>query len=198
MPNLKPRTTSVVIYQGDDLDRLAELRRAAEQAKRIVAEAKKSGTARMGDEEDDQPAKDAYDTFVEEAAERALIVQLRSIGRTRFRKLLAAHPPRMVEADGKQVAHEDDTGYEVNTETFPDALLRYNTDGIRTIVNPELTDKAGYDEFLDEEVAEGDFDSLWVAAYWLNRAPGADPKASRYSIDSPSSDETSTSLSPSD
>ena len=36
MPELKPREAEVLIYQGDDLARLAELRQAAEVAQRRV------------------------------------------------------------------------------------------------------------------------------------------------------------------
>jgi hypothetical protein len=68
---------------------------------------------------------------VDEAAERALEVTFQSIGRRRFAELVEKHPPRMVDGepgeDGnvKQVEHEDDQGFGVNTSTFPRALLTF-------------------------------------------------------------------------
>ena len=216
MSHLKPRTTSVTIYQGDDLDRLGELRREADLAERIAqealdkaeAQAANPGPRRTGDSAPDltaaraafeaacKPTRDAFDAFVDDAAERALIVWLRSIGRRRFVDLVAEHPARKVAGKGEsepETVHEEDRLFNVNTETFPSALLTYidaDYPEFRTITEPGFKGRAEVQAFLDDEIAEGDFDKLWMAAYWLNRTPGADPKAVRYSTASPRSSES--------
>lgn len=209
MTTIKPRTANVTIYQGDDIARLSELYRAAESAKKF--EAASFEDARAGD---DLPAvaqerQDAYDAFVDEAAERAVTIELHSIGKRRFRDLMAQHPPRMVAAkvdppaEGETavvpelVTHEDDAGFEVNTTTFPDALLTYidsvgPTDApvARTIAAPLFVSSAAVQSFIDDEISDGDYDGLWTTAYYLNRGQSADPKAVRYSPGSRSSDAT--------
>lgn len=210
MSHVKPRTTSIVIYQGDDLERLGELRREADIAERIAQEAlddaerQSVGVSRRAGDPDPmvearaafdaavKPSRDAYDTFVDEAAERALVVEVRAIGRRRFRQLLAEHPARTVTRkgdDGKETeeVHEDDRMFSVNADTFPSALLAYidpDDMTVRTITAPDFKGRREVEAFLDDELAEGDFDKLWISAYYLNRNVGADPKAARYSTDS--------------
>jgi hypothetical protein len=209
---LKARTTTIPIYQGDDAERLAEKRMAVALAERRVEQIRadlhnaeqRAESDRYGDDdgatrEDLEQAEAAaeqargdYDAFVDEAADRAVEVIVQTIGRRRFRDLVAAHPQRMVkDPEGKDVPHDDDYDFGVNTETFSLALLAYvdseDTD-IRTIVAPEFKGTKAVQTFLDDELTEGDFTRIWTAAYWLNRMPSADPKALRYS---PSTDATS-------
>lgn len=175
---LKPRTTSVVIYQGDDLEQLAELRRAVTRAETASAGAPLRG----GDAVPGAAEKAAYDAFVDEAAGRAVEVVMEAIGSTRFADLMLAHPPREVDGeDGKRI-HEDDEPFGVNTLTFGKALLAHR-DEKRTIVSPDVSE-ADLREFLDDECSEGDVERLWTAAYYLNRTPGADPKDTRFSTSS--------------
>lgn len=202
MTDLKPRTATVVIYQGDDLATLADLRTAADIAERKAdaelrvaqARAKVDGPRRAGDStpEDPQiaydaavkPSQDAYDAFVDEAAERATVVTLQAIGRKAFRSLMREHAPRttetVVEDEKRETVHEDDAAWDVNTETFPEALLAYADDDDRTLLEPEFDSDKARGKWLDR-LADGDFEKLWATAYQLNRAVGADPKASRYS-----------------
>jgi hypothetical protein len=219
MTALKPRTATIVIYQGDDMTTLTELRRAAETARQFEelargqAEAARevfATNARAGDdivvedaalaaaETETKARQDEYDAFVDEAAERAVTIELHSIGKKRFRDLMAAHPPRKVtetiqpgpDADEDATpttverVHPDDAALEVNTETFPDALLTFIDEDdpeVRTIGKPDLSGRKAVTAFVDNDLAEGDYDGIWTAAYWLNRAPSADPKASKYS-----------------
>lgn len=204
MPTLKPRTATVVLYQGDDMDRMTELRREADQAAEIAQRSK--APLRAGDEvvsEDVQRKRDAYDAFVDVAAERALTVEIHSIGRRRFRDLMLAHPPRKImikdDPDPEQpgipvgeheVNHEEDAGWEINSDTFPEALLSFidpDDSEVRTIAEPAFKDRKSVIEFLNDECSEGDFNGLWQAAYYLNRLPSQDPKASRFSTGLPSS-----------
>ena len=202
MPDLKPREAEVLIYQGDDLARLAELRQAAEVAQRRVERDEKS-PRRTGDEVPSADAeRAAFDAFVEEAAKRAVVVRLRAIGRKRFRELVAEHPPRTVKVkrfteDGKEYeedgSHPDDSMTDVNNETFPTALLTYVDEkdpSIRTIVEPEFPTKAALTRFLDDQITEGDFDTLWLTAFGANRGASGNPLDHRYSTGSRSSTET--------
>ena len=228
MTALKPRTATIVLYQGDDMTRMAELRRAAENARQFhaLAEAERAvawealsardATAREGDDEaaasaavalrekaaeaeaELQEREQEYDAFVDEAAERAVTVELHSIGSKRFRDLMAEHPPRKVtvkvepgsDADEGAVPteveriHEDDAHVDVNTGTFPHALLTYidpDDPEVRTIAKPEFTSAKAVTAFVDNDLADGDLDGMWTDAYWLNRARSGDPKASKYS-----------------
>lgn len=186
---LKPRTASFLVFQGDDMGRLAELRRAAEVATR-QAEIAARGPRRGGDPiPTATEEQEAFDTFVDEAAERAVEVTVQAIGSKRFRDLLAAHPPRTEVVDGKEVVVEDDRDYAVNTETLPMALLTYRDPGNperRTIVEPDLSE-ADLREFLEDDCADGDFEKGWETAFWLNRGEGADPRLGKYSTGTPDS-----------
>lgn len=188
MPELKPRQTSMVIYQGDDIERFAELRQKVEFAEREYERDKKA-PARTGDDVSDDAvvaAKAAFDAFVDEAAERAVEVRIRALGRTAFRNLMKDHPPR-VDDKGEELL--DDGAYGVNLDTFADALLAYSHDGVSTILEPAFPSSADRQRFLDD-ISDGDYDDLFTRAYHLNRNPGADPKASRYSVARPTSTET--------
>lgn len=192
MSILKPRTASVVIYQGDDLARLSELKAEADRAERTVFAQRQSGAPQRGG--DEVPTADAekaaYDAFVHEAAERAVAVEVRALGRKAFRDLVADHEPRITkDAEGDE-EHPDDGVWGINVETFPMALLTYASGDVRTITAPEFSTSANLREFLDDEISDGDFEKLWQTAYMLNRSPGADPKARLYSTASQSSVET--------
>lgn len=173
MSELKPRTASVVIYQGDDIEHLANLRRAAEIARRH-AEAEAEETRRVGDDlpgaEALQVAQDAYDAAVDEAADRAVVIEVTAVKRGRFRELMAAHPARE--------KNDDDSSYGVNMDEFPEPFLR---DSVTKIEVGEKSLNPGEIRELIEDLPEGDFERLFATAYYLNRAPGADPREGRYS-----------------
>lgn len=168
MPN--PRSASVVLYHGGDIERIAELHRAVERAER-VAEAE-ADVARAGDDSPAAEAKEAYAAFVAEAAERAEVWTLEAIGHEEFRQLLTDHPPRR---EGDEV-NAGDAMFGVNTQTFPKALLLFvdpEDDEIRTVTDPadDLAKRL-------KRLSAGEFDTLWVRAFMLNTAGVADPKAS--------------------
>jgi hypothetical protein len=185
------RKTTILIYDGDDFERLAELRREVDVAERQAINAP---PLRMGDDPADpaQEAKAAYDAAVDEAAERAEEWEIHPIGHEEFRALLKDHPPRKVDGeDGKQVDHPDDETIGVNTETFGKALLLF-VDGedpeVRTIVRPEL-DPTALRKRL-KRLSAGEFDSIWVAAFFLNNGAVTDPKLSKFSAATPRSSAT--------
>lgn len=185
-----PRKTTILIYHGDDFERLAELRREVEIAHR-KAESESTAPRRFGDlpeTVDVQAAEDAYDAFVDEAAERAEAWVLNPIGHGEFRQLLKDHAPRTVsetDENGKTVesTHPEDEGWGFNTETFPKALLEFidpDDDAIRTVVEPAFDTVAALRKRL-KRLSVGEYDSIWTAAYMLNSGGVADPKASRFS-----------------
>lgn len=183
MTHLKPRRATKPLYQGDDMARLAELALALDVAKRRAAGA--SGAERLGDDVTAgvNAAQAAYDGFLDEAAERAVNVSVQHIGRRRFAALVEAHPPREIDSEPdvegktKKVEHPEDAGYGVNTATFPRALLTFRDGDYMTLVEPEFNTQRDVEDFIDDELAEGEYDEFWIAAYMLNRGPSADPKA---------------------
>lgn len=195
---IQARTQPVHIYQGDDLAEMAFLRQDADLKRRRYDEAKRSGTLRGGGDTEAKDAEDKYDQFVAEAAERATTVTIRALGRRQWRSLLDAHRPRyetrMVDGAEQEVMLADDVEYGVNTATFPEALLTYRSPEraeMRTIVEPTFADSTECLAFLDD-LSGGDFDRLWIAAYYLNGSLGGDPKATTYSSGSLTSEPTST------
>lgn len=212
---ITPRTTKVDILQGDDNERLADLYHDVQVAEQRAREAVDRGVPRRsGDEaptDEVTKAKAAMRAFAEEAADRAVTVRLRDIGRGRFRDLRREHEPRKVKrvVDGEEieVTHEDDqrfinaaqsmmdvTVHGVNTETFPEALLRYvdkDDPEVRTILEPSFNTEKERNRFLDDELSEGAFERLWTAAFFLNAQGGNDPKAGIAFATSQTSGETS-------
>jgi hypothetical protein len=180
-----PRKT-IVIYEGDDFETLADLRNEVAIAER-AAELAKGVPSRLGDAEPDavQAARDAYDAFVDVAASRAEAWELHSIGHEAWRDLLGKHPARQVdgEKDGEKVDHPADDGWGVNTETFGKALLLFvdtEDDEHRTVTKLGDAELATLPKRL-RRLSQGQFDTLWITAYTLNTGGVADPKASRYS-----------------
>lgn len=197
-----PRS-SVPLYADGDFVKLAELRRNVAIAERNVQLAEeKASTLRFGDEDspdakaaDLQAAEDAYDEFIDEAAERAEEWIVESIGHEEWRKLLADHPPRKVPAagtDGGEVDHPEDAGWGFNVETFGKALLLF--------VDPEDPEHRTIQKAGDidlgrlalrvRRLSAGQFESLWAVAYQLNSGGITDPKLGRFSPAVERSDET--------
>lgn len=203
------RKVTIPIYDGDDFERMSDLRRAVSIAERNVEEAEAStrqpaSALRFGDADTSiadvvaakgelKKARDAFDAAVDEAAERAEEWVLEPIGHEEYRELLADHPPREVDGEGdKKVTHPDDEGFEVNTRTFSKALLEYidpEDDEIRTVVAPTFDTPAAFRRRL-KRLAAGEFETLWMAAMQVNSGGITDPKLLRFSAAGPRSNET--------
>lgn len=190
---MKRATETVSLFQGDDLAHLEELRIDAEAARMRYEDAKRRGGARMGNAEvsqaktDAEAAEAAFDTFVDEAAERADEVEVLGLGRFAFRELRLEHPARtttkVVDGDEHEVIKDEDYQFRVNTDTFPEALLLYvdpEDSGERTILKPEFPTVAALKRWLNKELTEGQYDTLWQTAFSLNSRGAIDPKAVRY------------------
>lgn len=164
MTTIKPRTTTVILFQGDDHDPIEALRAASEQSVTLA------GPARLGDANVRDSMK-AYDEFIEGAIQRAVHVELKHVGRKRWRQLLEDHPPR----DGV----EEDKINGFNTLTMGDELVPESVQDA-TSPTPENTPSIGspalLGKFLDD-LSDGDFSLLFSAAVDLNQKAGPDPKA---------------------
>lgn len=154
MANIEPRTSKVTIYQGDYLDRIRHLEQQAEAA----ADAEEGRPRRVGTETEAQRLAREHDELVAEAEESALHITLRALRRSEWKKLVADHPPRE--------GNEGDKAIGVNEDTFKEALVP------ASVVEPT--------EFTEDDLdslSDVDFDRLYFAAFALNRAPAAGPKA---------------------
>lgn len=192
---------TIPIYHNDDFERLAELRinlaiaeRRYETAKAEAAMSQGSAL-RMGDDDPDDVAEKhealeserrAFNAFVDEATERAEMWVLQPIGHEEFRDLLKAHPPRKIMSgegdEAKEVTHPDDEGWEINSETFPKALLLFvdpDDDELRTVVEPEFDTEAALRKRV-KRLSEGEFTSMWTTAYAANKGGVRDLKAVRF------------------
>lgn len=188
------RKVPVLIFGGgDDARRLSALKKAADAEKKQADELVKSGrrvTAPVGTE-----ARDAFDAAAQEASERADHVWVQDIG-AKFRTLVRSHPPRrerlMVDGLENDVIVDDDVQFDVNTETFPQALLLYRDErGRRTIADPLPAEaQSSLEDYLDDLPA-GEYDKLWMAAYFVNAETAADPKALTFSGGTTTPSETS-------
>lgn len=177
MTGIKPRTARVVIYQGDDIARLADLDAAvakAEAALRAAERAVKNATApRLLHEavpEDTvidatqahEAAKVERDEFAAEAEARGVVVVMHAQPRRAWRKLMEEHAPR----DGVR----DDEALGVNMETLPDALLPASIDRNQSTIEGDTV------EFLDSLADYDYYDRLFLTAFALNRGSAmADP-----------------------
>lgn len=197
-----PSQVTIPLYRGDDREKMAELLKAAHIAERrvtlakIEAEQDQATPARYGDDELPstkvaeaevalQAARDAYDEYVDKAAERAEEWELHTIGHEDFRALLADHPPRKItEGEGdeaKQVTHPDDADWGFDTSKFGKALLLFrDPEDVenRTIHKPALDADAL--EKRIKRLSAGEFEEFWVIAEQMNSGRIADPKAVRF------------------
>lgn len=199
---LKPRTTTVLIFQGDDLDPISE--HAADVERTVTSAA----NLRLGDDPEVTASAKAFDDLMDAANERAVKVPLAALGRRAYRKLFNDHPPRMVPNDeGVLMPHVEDAQRGFNRETFGDDLIpvsihlgRLGDDSderagiIRSVTEGTYSPPADIVDFVDD-LADGDYSRVYVAAVNLNQSPGAaaSPKVRLSSHLDQMSDETSES-----
>lgn len=167
---MNQRTFKVKLHQGEDLDRLAELRNAASAAKPVGV------TTAMEDAEYAAAAM-AYDEFLAEADTRAVTVELKPLLRKPYQDLVLAHPPRD-DSDSDQAVG-------LNESTFAEPLV------MACIVGPEMSD-AEKTAFLDS-LTFGQFDTLYQESFTINRTVFAPKGPLLGSAPSPKQDETSVS-----
>jgi hypothetical protein len=172
----RPRET-VPLFQGDDLQRIEELRAELMEAAssavvgpRLLSETAPEGTAEL------KAKAEAHDDFVREATERARKIEIQALPRTKKRELQAAHPARTVtetitDPDGTirsvEIPHkDDDKGF--NFETLADVLVPASLVG--------FTSPAAAVAFA-EDLSDPHFNAIYRAAIRLNYEDGTVPKA---------------------
>lgn len=170
-PSFAPRAAIVALYQGTDSEQIAVLREAAERAAKDESKAPRL----MHEESSAEALAAKHDEFVAEAKGRAIMVELRALGRKQWRALVAANPPR----DG----NEDDQAVGVDEDKFSEALVP------ASIATPAFERDADRDAFLDS-LSDAQFSKLYITAFALNRTVAADPKELLGSERSPSSSAT--------
>lgn len=183
--------TTVVIYDGQDSARLAEIQQRYEIAQRP------SGPLRVGDVEDPVEVQAELEAFAAEVIDRAEVWHLEHIGHLEYMNLMEKHPPRRT--DEGEVDERDWRGY--NSATFPLDLLSYvdpEDDEIRTVVKVTKGDEKILRDSRDlkrriKRLSLGEFTKLWIAAAQLNEAMPADPKDVMPSTGRRGSSETSSS-----
>lgn len=159
---ITPRTDTVVIFQGDDVTRLAALEeKVARLAPRKPLEGE--GSSETGaDAGEYASAREEHAALLAEAEGRAVTVVLRAIGRKTWRGLVLKHPPR----DG--VKEDENMG--INTVTFGDDLVP------ACLASPVFESDALRDVFLDS-LSSVQFGELEARAWALNQIGVGAPKA---------------------
>lgn len=154
---ITPRIDTVTILQGEDDQRLRELRATVDRLK-----PKKGGEPATLDETSAlQAAEEAVEEFKAEAEERGVKVVLRALGRKTWRDLIAKHPPRE--------DNEGDKALGANTETFEEELVA------ASIASPTFSSVEERDHFLDS-LSIATFGELGIKAWSLNMGSAASPK----------------------
>lgn len=174
---IEPRIWKHTFLQGDDEETLRTLRAEADRLEReMERKAPRKGQSSeprlMGEPDPYTEAKSRYeakaaeaDAFAAEAEPRGVTVVLRSVGRKRWRELVAANPPRE--------GNEEDAKAGFNLDDFPEALVPACITSLggeeRSFSEGEMAD------FLDS-LTPAQFDLLATAAYQLHNNLGANPK----------------------
>lgn len=157
------RTTRVLLLQGDYADRLETLAQAALDArndKTPLLEGEEHPFDVLNREYEDLKAEAEADAVTQDRA-----VDLRAIGRTKWRELRAKHPAR---TEGPGV--EGDRLAGVNTEDIEDDLV------FASIAEPKFTSRAAFDEWADE-LSEGEWQVLVAKSWELANGARLDPKS---------------------
>jgi hypothetical protein len=169
-PTIKPRTSTVVIHQGDYLD---EIRHLEDQI--AAAQAAESGPRTLDEIPASQALIERHDALVAEAEAEAITVKVRNLGRRTYHDLKVKHPPR----DDKP----GDANLGCNEDTFFDELVPLS------LVAPSFDTTTDLERFL-EDLAPIDWERVKLAAFRVNEVATADPKPFPASRLMPESDAT--------
>lgn len=173
MPELKPRTAVVHIYQGDAPDELDRLEQRIDAAE---AYEKNAGPRTLDEGElESIVLRRQHAALVEQAQAEAISVRLKSLGRRTWNSLAEKHPPRE--------DNEFDEFAGVNQKTFFDEAVPL------ALIEPEFDGERDRDEFF-ENLAPVDWAQIETKFWKLNMAVTADPKRLPASAPTLLSDET--------
>lgn len=187
---IQPRSAVVTIYGGDYLDRIRHLERRAQALEGAIDDAKKeeaeqprlshevAESVRLTEEHD--RIVDERDALRDEAEESALHVRVQALGRREWKALIAEHPPRKAGEGATEQEAKSDALSGVNDETFKDALVAASLAGPEGVTAEDL-----------DQLADVDYDRIYLTAFAMNRGTAPDPKASLVSRLTQKNDETS-------
>lgn len=171
---ITPRTETVIVLQGDDDERLRELKaevdRLAPKKGIVVA------PLTLDETDDYEAAKRAHDEFAAEAKERGVKVILRAVGRKTWRDLIAKHPVRVAGDGVTEEQIEADKNFGANVDALQEELVPM------CMASPAGTNEER-SAFLDS-LNEGQFGDLAIRAWGLNIGKTADPTQRLSSEDS--------------
>lgn len=161
-----------VFPPGDYMERLNHLWAAFDAASkdeaeeggspRLMLEGSASEELRAEYEKVRAEAKDA-------AKEQRRFVRLEGISRSKKRDLERKHPPRTEGEDDETLQADRSAG--MNLDSVEDDLL------YATVIEPEFRTRADFDEWADEALTEGEFQTLLRAAWELANVAQFDPKS---------------------
>ena len=157
MSTLVPqRTRTIPLYLNEDQHEIDRLRDLVQKAVESSAT-----PLRLGDDEAVSTRLAALKAFANEAAERGVKVEVKSIGR-KWRALAAEHPPRP--------DNEKDAEWGWNEDTFADAVVPLC---VVSIGGQTLKGDALQAEI--DAMSDGDFSRVYYAARAENTGRGPDP-----------------------
>lgn len=155
------QTATIHLLSGDYPDRLNALWAAAKAAE-------KDESARTLAEGDPYEALAAeYDALKSEAIAEGKTVKIKAVGRREWRRLKEQHPPR---TEGSEDVIKGDRLAGVNVASVEDDLV------FVSLIEPEFTSRAAYDEWADE-LSEGEFQTILQRAWQLANIAQYDPKS---------------------
>lgn len=156
------RTARVHLLTDDYAERLSALYGAIVEAS--GSEERPATTALEGDPV--AALRNEYDALREEAEREGVLVELRSVPRSAWRRLREKHPPR-TEGDPDDVKGDRMAG--VNLSTVEDDLV------YASLTFPPMTSRGAFDEWVDD-LSPGDFQTLLARAFELTTGSRFDPK----------------------
>lgn len=160
-----------VFPPGDYMERLNHLWAAFDAASKD--EAAEGGSPRLmleGSVSEELRAEyEALRAKANEAARASRrFVRLQGISRSVKRDLERKHPPR-TEGDPDTLAADQSAG--MNLDSVEDDLL------YATVIEPEFRSRSDFDEWVDDELTEGEFQALLRTAWQLANVAQFDPKS---------------------
>lgn len=167
------QTSTITFPDGDYPTRLSNAYAAFQEALEDEQNDDRRGPRRVGETPASVRLAAEYNALKAEAEadahEKRRVVTVRALGRSEWRRLKEAHPPR-TEADVDAETAKSDRMAGVNIETVEDDLV------FAAVVEPEFTSRADYDEWADT-LSHGEFQAVLTRAWSLVRVAQADPKS---------------------